>query len=120
MAIQDHTRPQEIIQGHIGPLRPHTAVQYHNVPQKITFCPIVHCFFINFIFTQRNIFCFQCTFFVPFTFFVPLHIVLFPCTFFSILNIFHSSIHASNMNNNNNNNKASFRTFELCSRSKSH
>ena len=108
---------RQFIQGHIRPYKANTAIQYHHVSQKIKPCP--HCFFINFILTQRNIFCSLCTFFCssahflfPCTFFVSLH------TFCSIWNIFHSCFHANNKNNNNN--KASFRTFEHCSRSKTY
>ena len=39
--------------------------------------------------------------------------------FCSIWSIFHSCFHAKKKKNNKNNNKASFRTFERCSRSKS-
>ena len=79
-AIQGHTRPYKAIQCHI---RPQTAIQYHNVPQKITICP--HCFLLNFIFTQRNIFCSPEHFLFQCTFFAPLHILyslahFFPCT----------------------------------------
>ena len=79
MFRQDHTRPQKIIkttwcytgphnaiQGHINP---QTAIQYHNVPQKITLCPIeplwihfdLHIFFLSqcTLFVTLHIFCSQ-------------------------------------------------------------
>ena len=100
--IQDYRRSYEATKGHERPckinrshIRPHTAMQYHNVPQKIALC--LYCVSMNFIFTQRNIFYTKCTFFVP------LH------TFCSIWNIFPSCFKAQK---NNKNNKASFRTFE--------
>ena len=91
MATQDHTRPYMITGGH---KRPHAVIQYHNVPQKITLCPIGSL---------------SITFWLKGTFVVPCAHSLFPGLgqhFFS------TPITRKNSN------KASFRTFERYSRSK--
>ena len=82
-----------------------TAIHYHNVPQKITFCSHWNWDFVNLVLTYRNVFCSREHFLFPLTIFVP-------------TDIFSTWFHAKKKKNNNNN-TASFRTFERCSRSKS-
>ena len=73
--------------GHIRP-RQFNTIMCH---RRYTLPPL-HCFFMIFMFTQRNFFCSLCTFFVPLRIFCSLAHFLFPCTLFVPFGIFFTHI----------------------------